>query len=152
MPTLIGSAAAFAQSGRMTQLPIPVATAPAIQAALCRNRLRLVEAQAAPFRSLSWSDTPPCQQTPGSEFDEDDGQHENQYIGEHWRDGPRQGRTDDADDPGAGNGALESADAAEHYREKALDQEAQPEIREQREQPEPPAPRQARQAPRRRRR
>ena len=52
MPTLIGSVAAIAQSGRMTQLPIPVATVPAIQAALCRKRLRLVEAQVAPFRSL----------------------------------------------------------------------------------------------------
>src|SRR5262249_37555535 len=42
IPTLIGAAAEFAQSGPMTELLTPVAIAPLIQAALCRKRRRLI--------------------------------------------------------------------------------------------------------------
>jgi hypothetical protein len=42
IPTLIGAAAAFAQSDWTDQLLTPVAIAPLIQAMLCRNRRRLI--------------------------------------------------------------------------------------------------------------
>src|SRR6476620_7183493 len=45
IPTLIGAAAEFAQSGPMTQLLTPVAIAPLIQAALCRKRRRLIKGE-----------------------------------------------------------------------------------------------------------
>src|ERR1700676_5476185 len=118
MPTLIGPAAAFAQSGLINQLPRPAAMAVLAKAKLPRKRRRL--------RLLLWLniglDPFSRNKTLRPELDEDDGENEHQHIGDDRRNDPRQRRRQGADDTGAGHRPRERPDTADHHGYKTLNQ------------------------------
>src|SRR5215469_883958 len=90
IPTLIGAAAAFAQAGWTDQLLTPVAIAPLIEATLRRNRLRPIigEVHLSFVFSRIVHVLLSAISPPGWNFPEDDGNHENQDVGQHGRHRP----------------------------------------------------------------
>src|SRR5215813_6791148 len=127
MPTLIGPSAALAQSGRITQLPTPVAIAPIAKAKLPRKRRRVRSMRSANI----WLNPSSTDEALRPEFDEGDGKYEDENVGDHRRHDPWQRRAQRADHAGARDGADEGSDAADHDRDETLDQKADAEIGEQ---------------------
>src|ERR1700753_3837588 len=128
MPTLMGSAAAFAHSGRMTQLPTPVASAVLAKAKLERKRRRL---------SRLWSldielDLFSRNQASRPELDARKRQNEHEDVGYDRRDDPRQSGGQCPDHTGSDHRPRERSDTTDHHGHEALNQEAEAKIGEQR--------------------
>src|SRR3979490_1104562 len=97
MPSLIGPSLAFAHSGRITQLPAPVALAADVKAKLPRKRRRLrllLNIGLDPFSR---------NETLRPEPDENDSQYEDKDVGDHRRHHQGQRSSSRADHAGAGD-------------------------------------------------
>src|SRR5882757_8932562 len=115
MPSLIGPSAAFAQSGQITQLPVPVAIAADVKTKLPRKRRR-------PSLLLNNGLDPSSRnETLRPELDENDSQYEDQDVGDHRRHHPGQRRAQRADHAGAGDGPRKRPHPADHDRDETLD-------------------------------
>src|SRR6266702_4945956 len=127
MPTLIGPSAALAQPAGITQLPTPVATAPVAKSKLPRKRRRVRWLRSANIGLNPFS----SDEALWPEFDEDNGEDEDENVGDDGRHHPWQRGAQRADDAHTRDRPAEGSDAADHDRATALEQEAQAEIGEQ---------------------
>src|SRR5688500_13591003 len=127
MPILIGSAA-WARRGASIQPP-PPAIQPAAASALApirRRRLRLGRSLRCDCSVMS---KPPLSDEPlWTQLHDDQCDDEDQRIGQHRDDEPRQAGGHAADGRSAQHRSFEGANAAQHHRQEGLHQEARADV------------------------